>query len=380
MQNINQFFIHCSGISQTLLKRAPSDLNKYVGIGATIFFTGILASIAAGFALYTIFDSFLIAIPFGLVWGLMIFNLDRFIVSSMKDRGSKIQNFTSAMPRLLLAVVIAMVISKPLELKIFQTEIASELVTMEQEKYKDQEVLLKSRFGPEIASIKNEIKSKDQLLLASETRVNDLRNEAINEADGTGGSQIRNMGPIFKLKQATFEKSKAEHEALLSQTNVERDALNSKLSEIELKESEALSDLQLLPLNGFAAQLNALGRLCANNNTIWLASLFITLLFICIETTPIFAKLISRRSPYDIVLHNLEHKYEMNNKSLVTKTELETLTKLDYLNKTKNYQSTQLASAENEIFKDALSRKVEEEKQKVRTWKEVLSGPSLNVD
>ncbi|HHM21373.1 MAG TPA: DUF4407 domain-containing protein, partial [Bacteroidetes bacterium] len=46
---------------------------------------------------------------------------------------------------------------------------------------------------------------------------------------------------------------------------------------------------------------------------IWFASLFITLLFIAIETAPIFVKLISHRSPYDYVLHEHEHVFQMAN-------------------------------------------------------------------
>ena len=57
MNAIKDFFLTCAGINKTILKRTPTEVNKYVGIGATIFFTGVFAAIAAGFALHTIFDS-----------------------------------------------------------------------------------------------------------------------------------------------------------------------------------------------------------------------------------------------------------------------------------------------------------------------------------
>ena len=79
MKSLNDFFLFCSGTQASLLKRTPSDTNKYVGIGATIFFTGIFAAISASFAMFTVFKSYIIAIIVGLLWGLMIFNLDRFI-------------------------------------------------------------------------------------------------------------------------------------------------------------------------------------------------------------------------------------------------------------------------------------------------------------
>ena len=66
---------------------------------------------------------------FGLIWGLLIFNLDRFIVSTIKKNDSKWKEFLQAFPRLILAMIIAIVISKPLELKIFEKEINQVLLT-----------------------------------------------------------------------------------------------------------------------------------------------------------------------------------------------------------------------------------------------------------
>ena len=42
------------------------------------FFTALMAFITSGYALYTVFDNLFTAIFFGLIWGLLIFNLDRY--------------------------------------------------------------------------------------------------------------------------------------------------------------------------------------------------------------------------------------------------------------------------------------------------------------
>lgn len=62
MSTLKNFFLSCSGVDRTILAKAPSDENKYVGIGATIFFTGVLALFSSGYALFTVFDSWLAAI------------------------------------------------------------------------------------------------------------------------------------------------------------------------------------------------------------------------------------------------------------------------------------------------------------------------------
>ena len=135
MDKLRHFFWLCSGAHHATLEKSPSESSKYVGIGATIFFTGLFAALAGGYALYTVFDNVWLAALFGLIWGLMIFNLDRYIVSSMRKEGTKSQEFGTAIPRILLALLISIVIAKPLELKIFDKEIRAELNLMEQEGY-----------------------------------------------------------------------------------------------------------------------------------------------------------------------------------------------------------------------------------------------------
>ncbi|MGC1515712.1 MAG: DUF4407 domain-containing protein, partial [Maribacter sp.] len=96
---IQTFFILCSGADADLLKScSKAEQHKYAGIGATVFFTAIMAFIASSYALFTVFDNAYISLFFGLVWGLLIFNLDRFIVSTIKKRDSFKQEFLHAAP------------------------------------------------------------------------------------------------------------------------------------------------------------------------------------------------------------------------------------------------------------------------------------------
>ncbi len=100
-----------------------SEHIKHVGIGATILLTATLALFSGSYALYTIFDALPVAIVFGIVWSLIIFNLDRLIVSSMRKTGSWIKQLLAATPRLFLAFLIAIVISKPIEIRLLETKI-----------------------------------------------------------------------------------------------------------------------------------------------------------------------------------------------------------------------------------------------------------------
>lgn len=87
-----------------------------------------MAFLASAYALFTVFDSIYPALIFGFVWSLLIFNLDRFIVSTIKKRDRFMDEFLQATPRIALAIIIAIVISKPLEIKIFEKEINTVLL------------------------------------------------------------------------------------------------------------------------------------------------------------------------------------------------------------------------------------------------------------
>jgi hypothetical protein len=309
MRKLISIFWFCSGADIELLKKCPSETAKYTGIGATIFFTGVFALLSASYALYTVFDNVWAAIPFGLVWGLMIFNLDRFIVSSMRKEGRFGRELAMATPRIVLAILISIVIARPLELKIFDKEISPELVVMEQEKYAEQEAGLKARFIPYQDSIRTQIASlKEEIVAKAKVRDNLLR-IAQEEADGTGGSRRRNLGPIYKVKKADADRVEKELAELTAQNNGRISSLEELQRNNSIQMNTEMGALERSRLNGPAARMEALDRITAGSSAIFLAHWFILLLFIAIETAPVFVKLISPKGPYDNLLRIAEHGF-----------------------------------------------------------------------
>lgn len=133
-----RFFWKSAGGDRYLLEKSTySDQVKYMSLGGIIVATGIMAALAGGYAFYTIFEprgsainhenvswvTTVLSIIFGGFWGLMIFNLDRFIVSStgVGDGTEAItwNELKGAIPRLLLGSIIALTISKPVEIRMF---------------------------------------------------------------------------------------------------------------------------------------------------------------------------------------------------------------------------------------------------------------------
>lgn len=310
MEKIKRFFWLCSGAHRQLLEKCPTEGSKYSGIGATVFFTGVFAGLAATYAMFTVFDNAWIAVSLGLVWGLMIFNLDRYIVSSMRKEGNPRKEWFTALPRIVLAVLISVVIAKPLEMKIFDKEIRGELTIMEQQTRTAQEDEIRGRFAAEQARQAAEIALLKKEIVDKTAVRDELMRIAQVEADGTGGTMRRNAGPIYKIKKADADSVDRELQALIRQN----ESLIAERSRVALSTdslvSATIQNLEHQRLDGPAARMEALSRLTDKSSAIWLANWFIVLLFIAVETAPVFVKLISPQGPYDHLLKIEEHGFE----------------------------------------------------------------------
>lgn len=293
---LKHFFILCSGVDRDIVNGCSNgEQNKYAGIGATVFFTAIMAFIASSYALFTVFDNVYTAVFFGLIWGFLIFNLDRFIVSTIKKRDHFMDEFIQATPRIILAVIIAIVISKPLEIKIFQKEIETVLLKEKNEMAMANKKQVTNYFQGDVNKNKAEIDSLKSDISKKEKEVNDLYLVFITEAEGTTGTKKLGKGPVYKEKRI-------KHDMALKQLDSMKAANAVKIKEKEAKAKTLQADLdkkitETQPIidgfDGLMARINALNKLP------WLPSFFIMLLFLAIETSPIIAKLLSPRGEYD---------------------------------------------------------------------------------
>lgn len=301
---LKNFFWICSGADIDILKNSSkAEQTKFAGIGGTVFFTAVMAFIAASYALFTVFDNYFTAVIFGLVWGLLIFNLDRYIVSTIKKSDKKWKEILQATPRIILAIIIAIVISKPLELKIFEKEINQVLLTQKNDLTLANKNQIATQFLPEIEKLESEILVLKKEIELKETETNNLYNTYISEAEGTAGTKLIGKGPVYKEKREKHDTALGELQQLKLTNNTK---IAEKESEIlNLKTLQKNQETNTQPIidgfDGLMARINALQQLP------WLPSFFIFLLFLAIETAPIFAKLIAPKGEYDIKLLDIEN-------------------------------------------------------------------------
>ena len=194
---VNEFLWICSGVNRKLLRLCPTEYAKYAGIGGTIFFTALMAMLSGGYAMYFVFENVATAIAFGIFWGMLIFNLDRFIVNTMYSDGKVTiswREFYCGLPRIIMAIFLGIVISTPLEMKIFEDRINSQLV---------QDNIERTNASREKVDEGNKplIDRRDQLenqQAEIQERLSKAEEELVKEIDGRALSGKEGKGPIYE--------------------------------------------------------------------------------------------------------------------------------------------------------------------------------------
>ena len=324
MNWFQQFLIICSGGNLHILRKTPSEWNKFAGIGGIVLFTAVFATLSAGYAMFTVFDDLWVSAGFGLLWGLMIFNLDRYIVSSIKKTGTWGNQILMAIPRLILATFLGIIISKPLELKIFEKEVNKQLNTIIQRNKTQLQAEMNGRilqqsgpFETEKKQISNKIAEYQK---SYDSAAVELEKEILGKQSGLTSGKV-GFGSNAKRKSELKEQRRQDLENYQKQIAPRLEYLDKEISKVytniesERNKTETFED----KFNGFAARLQALDELGKNSAIIGLAASFIMGLFICLEISPVLVKLISSVGPYDYLLEQTENDFRLYSKEKIEK-------------------------------------------------------------
>jgi len=320
MQDIRLFFWMCTGTPIGVIEKYPTEHNKFIGIGATIFFTALFAGLSGGYALYYVFAgspfAVFFAIVFGFLWGLAIFNLDRYIVSSINKTAKGIRQFYQASPRLIFAVLIAIVIARPLELKIFEKEIKEVLKSRYLREQQARITRVQDSFSDKYALELEQIEKLQKEYDAVTNEVTLLREELKSEVFGqmTGKtSGVVGFGTYAQQKQEVIQAKQQREDYLASRLTELESFINRQKSQEGINDQLMLTESRLdarVSTAGFADRNWALGQLTEGgddvNNASANAVMFITLLFIAFECAPILVKLLSDAGPSDVDIHESE--------------------------------------------------------------------------
>ena len=420
---LNEFLWTCSGANKAVLRQCPSDYAKYAGIGGTILFTALMAALSGGYALNFVFDNQAIAVAFGIFWGLLIFNLDRFIVNTMYSDGKHTISWgelKSGLPRIIMAILLGIVISTPLELKIFYKEIDAQMqVNMKNqvdEYVREDKVLLDSlrsqynslRNSPldphmvgGIGSTDAQIRQKvDELSMlrnsASElsTRIANLNvqirrlDNSHNHTDSIKANKIRqqragiqgnlnNVRSRISTMDIEVRSLSGDYKQLMEQAESQRSkdlnnlderirSLEEKINNAETSYSNRLKD----NFGGLRAQMKAFSDLRKEDKSTDIAAWFIMMLFVVIETAPTFFKMMMEDGPYDDLLRAEKHKAHVLAEKRISdiNDEVNTSIKISTLKNQKRWEAEVLAN--EDILKRIATVQAELLQKSIDAWRE----------
>jgi hypothetical protein len=195
---IQYFFWLLSGAEISILKNCPTDYNRQAGIGATIFMTTLLAFFSGSYAGYYFGESYLSAVIFGTIWAALIFSIDRSMVVTLKKDPTKVkQNFWAAfLSRGVLAVLIAFMISIPLELLIF-----NENIELHMDKYKLDQV-----YSVQQAARRNEAISDKQIMFSNDSLALEKVETQLEKGEPQGDPEYNSLKADIQTKQSEYNK------------------------------------------------------------------------------------------------------------------------------------------------------------------------------
>jgi hypothetical protein len=379
----SNFLWWCAGAHQNILKEYPSEHAKYAGIGGVILATFVLAGIAGGYAVYSVFGSWIWTIAFGVIWGLIIFNFDRFLVSTMRKYGvSRTQQLKMAIPRMLLALLIGITIARPLELKLFEKEIDVKVAENRHTKMLLNDSLLNLETTASLQTAEAERTRLTARKQAIEDTLHRLQSAYVQEADGTGGSLQRGIESLTLMKQDAYRNAVRQFTPELSQLQSGIAYQDSILANVRstTEAKRKLYESDIAGKVGFLERNKALSDLADEESSVWWSNLLLSLLIILIEIAPVLSKLILNVGPYDIALakeellqmaeseHQLrtqkemmidKHKLIRQRKKEVSEELVEKLTQMQRDNMQKDldqWQKGEKYTSKNESLDDVVSK------------------------
>jgi hypothetical protein len=387
---IEKFLFFCAGADIELLKKCPRyDQTKQIGLGGIVLATTIIAMAVGFYAFKIIFEPkdlspdaptgsglfTVAAFVVGSIWALIIFNLDRFIVSVSGtgdgSEGVSPREFVLALPRLFLAAVIGFTLSKPIEIKIMESELNIQLIAEQKE---IQAKLLQSNIKEyetqrsdyeklkiEALEEKKKLESyRDSFRATRDTAETNYR----NEERGAAGTGKAGFGEATKRREATYKLAQDEYDRVSKETAAKLEILEKRINSLDLDleklaskrdKAEKTSKVESQQNDGLVKRIMMAHELYPT------ASWTITALFITLELCPVLFKMLIPASTYDYLKENakrlslaengieIQANYTDNEKLSKQTLELATYSKPD----TKNTEITKRLNIERQLTEQA---------------------------
>ena len=265
-----RFLWFVAGADIEMLSLCPLDYKKYEAIGMTILMTSLVGFAAGSSAAWYFTEDALWTLVFGMFWSLLIFSIDRSLVVTLKkDPYKKSYYVLPLVFRGFLAILVAGIMSIPLELLVFNGFIQNDIENYKSDLLKQQHQ--DSFDAQQAAEYDSKSKSLDQLLKSESnkkddiiTSINDKRSErqrevnmlnhpnttTYNNAQASANGLQRQLNELYSLPNSDYRRNRIpglrsqishQRSVMASERNAWNSKVNARISELD-NEIAQLSD------------------------------------------------------------------------------------------------------------------------------------------
>lgn len=211
---LTRFLWFIAGADIEMLSLCPLDYKKYEAIGMTILMTSLVGFAAGSSAAWYFTEDALWTLVFGLFWSLLIFSIDRSLVVTLKkDPYKKSYYVLPLVFRGFLAILVAGIMSIPLELLVFNGFIQNDIENYKSDLLKQQHQ--DSFDAQQSAEYDSKSKSLDQLLKRESNKKDDI----ITAINDKRSERQREVNMLNHPNTTTYNNAKANANGLQRQLN-----------------------------------------------------------------------------------------------------------------------------------------------------------------
>jgi small-conductance mechanosensitive channel len=208
--------------------------------------------------------------------------------------------------RLILATLIAIVISKPLEMAIFHKEITATIMAINLQA----EIDSKAKIAQLTESVQiDRLRQANQSLQATSNQRRDQYQQAydqmIGEAQGTNGTHKVGKGPVFAEKEKELKRQKTLMDSSVTQNQQQIKTNNNHIAQLQKTLDSKANQLNASRRNAdsILAQMQALHKMAKENTAVDWSSRLITAIFIALDVLPIVGKMTMKPTVYEAIEH-----------------------------------------------------------------------------
>ena len=211
---LTRFLWFVAGADVEMLSLCPLDSKKYEAIGMTILMTSLVGFAAGSSAAWYFTEDALWTLVFGLFWSLLIFSIDRSLVVTLKkDPYKKSYYVLPLVFRGFLAILVAGIMSIPLELLVFNGFIQNDIENYKSDLLKQQH---KDSFdAQQSAEYHSKSRSLNQLLKMESCKKDDIEMLINNKRS----ERQREVNMLNHPNTTTYNNAKANANGLQRQLN-----------------------------------------------------------------------------------------------------------------------------------------------------------------